>query len=40
VKVKAIWRGGTSSQCLPCRFFTVALSDQPFNGHNAAYSIC
>jgi len=22
-------RGGTSSRCLPCRFITAALSDQP-----------
>ena len=33
-------RGGTSSRCLPCRFITAALSDQPLNGHSAAYSIC
>jgi len=33
-------RGATSSQCLPCRFITAALSDQPLNWHSAAHSIC
>jgi len=37
---KANEGGGTSSRCLPCRFITAALSDQPLNGHIAAYSIC
>jgi len=37
---KANRRGVTSSRYLPCRFITAALSDQPLNGHSAAYSIC
>jgi len=38
--VKANRRGVTSSRYLPCRFITAELSDQPLNGHSAAYSVC
>jgi len=37
---QANWRGGTSSQCLPRRFITAALSDRPLNGHTTGYWVC
>jgi len=32
-------RGSTSTRCLPCRFVTAALSDQPLNGQRCIFNV-